>query len=185
METISYRNKRKRQEELIMKSSTVQETCRVPRSVQLARALLVVVAISHLVIPVVMIVDRSALGDQITRQHPEFSAGIVTKAVDIALTSAVVFHGLVLILCIFLIWKLTSARSWIRRLTTLSQLLAVVFSVVSWSSSTMFHPVVLVLDAIQLVVVILLWTRPSQAFFAKPDPATAAVKPHSFRQGDQ
>ncbi|GAB3891796.1 hypothetical protein GCM10029964_065550 [Kibdelosporangium lantanae] len=143
---------------------------RTPTPVQSARALLAVVAVSHLVVPVVMAVEQSTLRDGIAAQHTEFGAAEVARSADIAVISGAVFHGILLALCALLIWKLTTARPWTRRLTTVSQLLSVVFSVVSWSSSPMFHAVIPIIGAAQIVTVALLWfPRTARDFFvARP-----------------
>ncbi|AYF78303.1 hypothetical protein D7D52_35785 [Nocardia yunnanensis] len=141
---------------------------RTPKSIQAARVLLTAVAISHVVVPMLMSVDQSALRNQIATQHPDFDAGEVARSADIAVTSGAVFHGILLSLCALLVWKLATARPWTRRLATVSQLLSVVFSVVSWSSSSMFHTVIPIICAAQVLTVALLWF-PSTAreFFAK------------------
>jgi hypothetical protein len=141
---------------------------RTPMPVQSARVLLAAVAISHLVVAVVMSINQSTLRDQIATQHPDFDAAEVARSTDIAVTSGAVFHGILLVLCALLVWKLATARPWTRRLTTVSQLLSVVFSVVSWSSSPMFHAVIPVIGAAQVVIVVLLWIpRTAREFFAK------------------
>src|SRR5205085_11231808 len=108
-----------------------------PAPVQSARALLAVVAVSHLVVPVVLAANASALRDQIASRHPDFAAAEVAQSAAIAVVSGAVFHGVLLLLCALPVWKLATGRPWTRRLTTVSQLLSVVFSVVSWSSSPM------------------------------------------------
>ncbi|MGI5232825.1 hypothetical protein [Actinoallomurus sp. CA-142502] len=151
-----------------MDSTTVIQVSRAPAPVQLARALLVLVAVSHLVTPMVMRAGQSALRDQIASQHPDFGAAEVRRSADIAVTSGAAFHGLLLVLCVVLAWKLATARPWTRRLATASQLLSVVFSVVSWSSSPMFHAVIPIIGAAQILIVALLWApRPAREFFAK------------------
>jgi hypothetical protein len=81
----------------------------------------------------------------------------VRASVHIALSSAAVFHAVVVALCVLIIARLHSGRPWVRRLLTVSQLLSVMFSVVSWSSSTMFHAVIPPLDVLQLAAVALAW----------------------------
>ncbi|MGW7539162.1 hypothetical protein [Amycolatopsis sp. NPDC054798] len=139
----------------------------VATPVQWARVLLAFVAISHLVTPVLMWAGRDAVRTQITSQHPEFGAAEVDRSVEVAVVSGAVFHGVLLALCAFLAWKLATARPWTRRLTTVSQLLSVVFSAVSWSSSPMFHAIIPIVGAVQLLIVALLWTPASaREFFA-------------------
>lgn len=130
---------------------------RVPASVQTARVLLALVGLSHLVVPVVMWAARDTLRAQIAVEHPDFDPTQLTRSADVAVASGAAFHGVLLILCALLVWKLPTGRPWTRRLTTVSQLLSVAFSVVSWSSSPMFHAVVPVVGAVQVLVVVLLW----------------------------
>lgn len=147
---------------------TSTRTARVPSPVHLARVLLAAVAVSHLAVPVVMWVRQSALLDQIAAQHPEFGPSEIARSADIAVVSGAVFHGALLVLCALTAWKLATARPWTRRLVTISQPLSVVFSVVSWSSSPMFHAVIPVVGAAQILVVALLWApRQAREFFAK------------------
>ncbi|UOZ03349.1 hypothetical protein [Amycolatopsis sp. WQ 127309] len=143
-------------------------TTRVSAPVQWARALLALVALSHLVVPIVMFAAQSTLRDEIAAQHPDFGPAEVTKSADIAVTSGAVFHGVLLVLCLLLAVKLAGGRPWTRRLTTVSQLLSAVFSVVSWSSSTMFHAVIPVVGALQIAAVVLLWAPPAaRRFFTR------------------
>jgi hypothetical protein len=145
---------------------TSTRTARLPAPVQLARVLLAVVAVSHLAVPVVMWAGRSALRDRIASQHPEFGSSEIAKSVDIAVVSGAVFHGALLVLCALTAWKLATGRPWTRRLVTISQPLSVVFSLVSWSSSPMFHAVIPVIGAAQVLIVALLWApRQARGFF--------------------
>ena len=70
-----------------------------PAPVQSARALLAVVAVSHLVVPVVLAANASALRDQIASRHPDFAAAEVAQSAAIAVVSGAVFHGVLLLLC--------------------------------------------------------------------------------------
>ena len=141
---------------------------RTPAPVQAARVLLSAIAISHVVVPAVMGLNQSTLHDQIAAQHPDFGAAEVARSATVAVTSGAVFHGILLALCALLVWKLATARPWTRRLATVSQLLSVVFSVVSWSSSPMFHTVIPAISAAQILTVALLWFPPTaRDFFTK------------------
>jgi hypothetical protein len=97
----------------------------MPAPVRWARALLVLVAVSHVVVPVVLWARQDALRDQIAAAHPEFGAAEVVTSVDAAVVSGVVFHIALLLLCGFLVLALPTARPRIRWLTTVSQLLLV------------------------------------------------------------
>ncbi|WP_433201379.1 hypothetical protein ACQP00_30435 [Dactylosporangium sp. CS-047395] len=143
--------------------------------VQCGRALLALIAASHVVVPVVMLADPDPTRRQVIADHPQFDAATVTASVDAALVAAAVFHGLLFALAALLIWRLPTGRPWTRRLATVSQLLSVAFGVVSWSSSPQFHAVIPIVSAAEAAVVLLLWLpRSSRAFFARhrtPAPA--------------
>ncbi|MFI9385559.1 hypothetical protein [Kutzneria sp. NPDC052558] len=144
------------------------ETITTPRPVRWALALLGLVAVSHLVVPVVIWADQGDLRSQIAAQHPEFGPAEIARSADVAVVSAAVFHILLLALCALLLWRLPTGRPWTRRLAIISQLLSVVFSAVSWSSSPMFHAVIPVIGVAQILLVILLLAPQSaRAFFAK------------------
>lgn len=126
----------------------------VPRPVQVARGLLTVVALGHVVIPV-------AIG---------FGSGFGfggTARSDGAVAGAAAIHVPLLALTLFLASRLASGRPWTRRMTTVSQLLSLAFGVVLWSSPTTCAPLVPVLGAVQLAIVALLWRGPTaRRFFA-------------------
>jgi hypothetical protein len=103
-----------------------------------------------------MVAAAGTLRAEIAAQHPGFGPGEVAKSAQIAVTSGAVFHGVLLVLCALLVWQLGSGRRWVLRLTVVSQLLSVLFSALSWSSTPMFHPVIPVIGACQVAVVVLL-----------------------------
>ncbi|AKU14714.1 hypothetical protein [Luteipulveratus mongoliensis] len=127
-------------------------------------------------VPIVMWADKDEVRDQIASQHPDFGADEVRKSADIAVVSGAVFHGILLVLCLVLVAKLATGRPWTRRLTVVSQLLSVVFSAFSWSSSPMFHVVIPVVGAVQLAIVaLLLVPREARDFFEQRAPSDASV----------
>ncbi|AUI59100.1 hypothetical protein [Amycolatopsis sp. BJA-103] len=139
----------------------------VPGAVRSSRALLFAVAVSHLVIPLVMWANEAALRAEIAARYPGFGQAEVDRSAAVAIESGAVFHGILLVLCVVPAWKLATGRRWTRRLTTATQLLSVVFSVFSWTSSSMFHAVIPVVVLAQVVLVALLWVpRPARDFFA-------------------
>lgn len=127
--------------------------------------MLVVTAAAHLVIPVVMWIRQDSLRSEIARQHADFSSTTLDDSVHAALLAATIFHALLLLLNVFLVWKLATGKPWARRLTTVSQALSIVFSLASWSTSTMFHAVIPVIVVLQLITIVLLWTASSRSFF--------------------
>ncbi len=139
----------------------------VPGAVRSSRALLLAVAVSHLVIPLVMWANEAALRAEIAARYPGFGQAEVDRSAVVAIESGAVFHGILLVLCVVPAWKLATGRRWTRRLTTATQLLSVVFSVFSWTSSSMFHAVIPVVVLAQVVLVALLWVpRTARDFFA-------------------
>ncbi|WP_037311953.1 hypothetical protein [Amycolatopsis orientalis] len=139
----------------------------VPGAIRLSRALLIAVAVSHLVVPLVLWANENALRAQIAARYPGFGQAEVERSAAVAIESGAVFHGILLVLCVVPAWKLATGRRWTRRLTTATQLLSLVFSVFSWTSSPMFHAVILVVGLAQVVLVPLLWVpRPARDFFA-------------------
>ncbi|WP_326565447.1 hypothetical protein VSH64_26735 [Amycolatopsis rhabdoformis] len=140
---------------------------RVPAVVQAVRLLLCVVALSHVVVALVMWAREAALRNEIAAAHPDFGAAEVARSAEIAVASAAVFHAVLVVLCLLPAWRLGAGRSWARRLVTISQPLGLLFSVVSWSSSAMFHAVIPVVGALQIAAVVLLWVPAAREFFAR------------------
>lgn len=140
-----------------MQRSAQVMALQIPAPVRVARVLLTAVAISHVAVPLFMAFDQSALRHQIATQHPDFGAAEVARSATIAVTSGAVFHGILLLLCTLLAWKLAAGRTWTRPLATVSQLLSVVFSAVSWTSAPMFHTAIPIICAAQILCVALLW----------------------------
>ncbi|WP_409492056.1 hypothetical protein [Amycolatopsis sp. cmx-11-12] len=139
----------------------------MPGAVRLSRALLIAVAVSHLVIPLVMWANEDALRAQVATTYPGFGQAEIVRSAEVAVESGSVFHGILLVLCVVPAWKLASGWSWTRRLITATQVLSLVFSVFSWTSSPMFHAVIPVVALTQVVLVALLWApRPARDFFA-------------------
>ncbi|KJK34303.1 hypothetical protein UK23_43765 [Lentzea aerocolonigenes] len=120
-----------------------------------ARFLLIAVALVHVVIPAIMWWQRGQLHDQIARSNPDLPPAGVDGAVQIALIAAAVFHAVFAILNVWLTRRLGAGRG--RIATTVVQLLAAVFSIVSWRSSPMFHAVIPVVTALELLTVVLVW----------------------------
>ncbi len=139
----------------------------VPGAVRWSRALLIAVAVGHLVIPLVMWANESAMREQIASLYPSFTPAEVVRSAEVAVESGAVFHGILVVLCVVPAWKLATGRRWTRRLSTATQLLSVVFGVFSWTSSPMFHAVIPVVALVEIAVVVLLWVpRPAREFFA-------------------
>ncbi|WIX82532.1 hypothetical protein QRX50_18055 [Amycolatopsis carbonis] len=139
---------------------------REPVVVQVARGLLGFVAVGHVVVPLVMWAREAVLRNEIAVAHPEFGVGEVARSADVAVGAAVGFHVVLLVLCLVPVWKLGGGKPWVRRLVTVSKLLGLVFSMVSWSASGMFHAVIPVVGVLQVASVVLLWVPAGRKFFA-------------------
>jgi hypothetical protein len=72
-----------------------------------------------------------------------------------------------LLICGYLVFALPRGRFWVWRLALVSQPLGIVFSIVSWSGSTMFHALIPVTDAVQAAVLVLLLLPASRAYFRR------------------
>jgi hypothetical protein len=146
----------------------------VPTPVRVSRLLLALVGLSHLVVPLVMVARKATLHADIAAQHPGFRAAELDRAVTTALASAAAFHAILLLLCGYLVVALPTGRPRAWRLALISQGLGIVFSIVSWTSNEMFHAVIPVLDAVQVVIVVLLLTPAARAFFSATRGAVGA-----------
>lgn len=147
----------------------------VPVPVNSARVLLAVVAAAHAVIPVVMWLKQDSLRDQITHTHPELGVEQVDRSVTTTLASGIGFHSFLVLLCGYLAYALASGKPRTHRIAIISQALGIIFSVVSWSSSPMFHAVIPLLDAVQAAVIVLLLTRTARSFVSRQRYAEAAA----------
>ncbi len=153
--------------------TTAPPTRVVPPPVHASRLLLALIGLSHLAVPLVMLVRAGALRDEIAAQHHDFGPAELDTAVRAALVAAVAFHAVLLLICGYLALALPRGRFWLWRLALVSQALGIVFSTVSWSSSTMFHAVIPIVVTVQAAVLVLLLLPASRAFFK-----------HSRREGN-
>ncbi|WP_163507347.1 hypothetical protein [Fodinicola acaciae] len=145
---------------------------RIPPPVTLARVLLLLIALSHVAIPVVMWLRKGEIAQEIAAQHPEVSVAAATTA---ALVAAAVFHGVLFVVNGWLAWIVPSGRRWTRWVVTGVQVAAVGFGFVSWGSSGMFHLVIPVVDVVAVGVIGLLWLpKGPRGFFARRSADTAA-----------
>lgn len=137
----------------------------VPTSVGCIQALLAVIALIHCAIPLVMNVRRAELSAEIAYRNPWFDIDTVNESAAIAVRSASIFHALAVVVCLVGVWSLRSRRRWAGRFLLVSQAMSIAFSVVSWSSSAMFHALIPVLDLAALAVVVLAWSTSARHFY--------------------
>lgn len=118
----------------------------VPTPVQVTRALLFLMILGHL-LTVASLQTQSAAGP---------SVGAWALHVSLAFLMAV------------FIWKLPTGHRWVRRPTTMSQVLSIGFSFLLWSSSINYRPLIPVQAIIGGIAVALLWIpHSSRQFFAR------------------
>ena len=136
-----------------------------PKTVRSVQVLLALIALTHCAIPFVMSARRAELSAEIATANPSFDIDTVNESVAIAVRSASVFHAVTFIVCVVGMWSLASRRCWAGRFLLVSQAMSIVFSVFSWSSSSMFHAVIPVLDLLALAVVVLVWSPAARTFY--------------------
>ena len=110
------------------------------------------VAASHLALTVIMWLLRGDIRTQIAQQHPRFSPAELDDAASIATTSGVAFHLVLAVVYAFLAARLPRGFG----LAIAAQVAGIVFSLVSWRSSPTFHPVIPILDVVQLATIVML-----------------------------
>jgi hypothetical protein len=116
----------------------------------------------HLAVPVVMLANKAGLRADTSAANPALTPAQLDAAVVVAIAAAVVFH---LLFCAAYTWfgvKAARGRRWARVALTITLVLSTLFSAVSWSSSSMFHTLVIVSDLLQVILIGLLWI-PSSA----------------------
>jgi hypothetical protein len=115
----------------------------------------------HVAVPIVMLANKVSLRADTLAANPTFTPAELDAAVVVALAAAVVFHLLFCVAYIWFGWKLARRRRWARVALTVTLVLATLFSVVSWTSSAMFHTEIIAGDAVQIALLGLLWIPPS------------------------
>jgi hypothetical protein len=119
-----------------------------PRAVRIARVLLALIALDHLVFLLVIGVDRRADGGH--------------------LVPSLVSNGFLLALSLGLVFTLGTGHRWARRPATISQFFGMTLSALLWPAGTALVAVVPAVDLMSVAVVALLWApAPSRAFFAR------------------
>ncbi|MCZ4517179.1 hypothetical protein O4220_01530 [Rhodococcus ruber] len=136
-----------------------------PTSVRTIHTLLILIALAHSAIPFVMNARRAELSAEIATKNPTFDINTVNESVAIAVRSASVFHTVAVVVCLVGMWSLRSRRRWAGRFLLVSQAMSIAFSVISWSSSAMFHALIPVLDLAALAVVVLAWSTSARHFY--------------------
>jgi hypothetical protein len=118
-----------------------------PWAVRVARVLLGLIALDHLVFLLAILIDRRADGGH--------------------LIPSLVSNGFLLVLSTALVFALPTGHRWARRPATISQCFGITLSALLWPTGTVLVGVVPTVDVISVAVVALLWApAASREFFA-------------------
>ena len=116
-----------------------------PRAVQIARGLLVFVAMYHLAFPLLELFQTHLAGAK--------------------LIQGVTQNSFLLIVTTVLIWKLPSGHRWALRPATFSQVLTIITGAILWPTASDLIVIVLIADALSVMIIILLWVPSSARTF--------------------
>lgn len=142
----------------------------MPAALRITIAALSALVLLHVAVPVMLLAGRASLRDDTLAAHPDFRPDQLDAAVVVTLAAAAVFHLLFCAAYIWFGWKLARGRRWARIALTITLVLATLFSVVSWTSSSMFHAAIIASDVLQIVLMGLLWLPPSvRVYLARAD----------------
>lgn len=144
----------------------------MPRQVRIARLLLTVVAFAHVVAIVALVALQGLLADQISSGQPGLSPEDLSKLVLVELMRTVSFHVLLVIVCGIYAVKIRSGSRRVFRIVLASQVLSVIFGVLTWLISPdvvrfMTPPFVL---AALVILMLLLGSASTRAFFKAREP---------------
>lgn len=139
----------------------------VPRELTWVGVGLVILVAFHLITTAVMVLQRAAIAEGIKMANPGFSELQVSYALTVTLAASALFHGLFVLLYIWLAFKIRTGKKWAQVALTVVLAVATVASAVSFSLSPMFRLIIPLGDVLQLVLIGLLWfPASSRAYFA-------------------
>lgn len=151
----------------------------MPRQIRVVRVLLAVVAVAHGAAIVALVLLKDVLADQISAAQPAVSSSDVLTLVLVELVRTVSFHALLVVVCGIYAAKISSGSRRVFRIVVASQVLSVIFGIVTWVISPdvvrfMTPPFVVAALAILLL---LLGSTPARSFFSARKPADVQVTP--------
>jgi hypothetical protein len=131
-----------------MTRTTDLPVAEAPRTIQAARALLMLVVLYHLGFPLLELLQTHAAG--------------------VRLAQSIAQNAFLLVLTAVLICKLPTGHRWARRPATFSQILTIVTGALMWPAALDLIVTILAADALSVAIVILLWIPSStRTFFAR------------------
>jgi hypothetical protein len=138
-----------------------------PKEFTLITLGLAVLVILHLIVPLIMMLERDTIAEGIRQANRALTPDAVDLALKITLLASALFHLLFVGLYIWFGLKLQPGRRWARIALTATLIIAVFTSVVSFKSSPLFRAIIPISDLLQLALVVLLWLpRTMRDFFA-------------------
>lgn len=147
----------------LIKESNIQE---IPTSARVARWLLALVALGHLAAIVALLSVRDALGEEILAGQASLNADQLMQLTNLELIRTGSFHLLLALVCGIYAVKLQAGRKRVARVVIGSQILSIIFGIVSWFiSPAVLHWLTLPFIGIAFLILALLAGPPSSRTF--------------------
>lgn len=152
----------------------------MPRYIRIVRALLASVAVAHGAAIVVLVSLQGVLATEVSSAAPALNASDTAKLVLLELVRTVSFHAVLVVVCGVYAAKISSGSRRVFRIVVASQVLSIVFGIVTWFVSPevlrfMTAPFMLVAS---VILVLLVGPGSARAFFSlrkRPRPAASPV----------
>lgn len=139
----------------------------VPKELTWVGIGLVILVAFHLITTAIMVLQRAAIAEGIKMATPTLTELQVSYALTVTLIASALFHGIFVLLYIWLAFKIRTSKKWVRVVLTVVLTIATVASAVSFSLSPMFRLIIPLGDVLQVVLIWLLWfPASSRAYFA-------------------
>jgi hypothetical protein len=139
----------------------------VPKELTWVGIGLVILVAFHLITTAILLLQRTAIAEGIKMANPSLSEQQVSYALTVTLVASALFHGIFVLLYIWLALKIHTGKKWVQVVLTVVLAVATVASAVSFSQSPMFRLIIPLGDVLQLVLIGLLWFPvSSRAYFA-------------------
>lgn len=107
----------------------------MPLQIRVARVLLALIAVAHGAAIIALVLLQGVLTEQISGAQPALSSSDVSKLVLLELVRTVSFHALLVAVCGVYAAKISSGSRRVFRIVVASQVLSVVFGIVTWFTS--------------------------------------------------
>ncbi|MFB5193203.1 hypothetical protein [Alicyclobacillus fastidiosus] len=139
---------------------------KIPKQIVFIYRSLPVLSVIHVIIPVIMWLNKSTLVASIKTSSPGLSKAQIASYTNIALNAGIVFHLIFAFAFIIMAKPIFKGSKKARTRLTIWLVINSLASLLSFYFSPMFRIVIPPLDVFQLLLVVILWMpRPSQSFF--------------------